>query len=147
MSKSYREKLLDPRWQKRRLEVLNDHEWTCQKCCDTGETLHVHHKWYEGINPWDAPNEALTVLCANCHKEETELWREVEPRLVRLMHRLFFADDLSGLLDIWEDVGEFHVSGVMADVVGWGIRNFKTVEEYVFEEYKARADAKKSEAA
>lgn len=69
--KIYGEKLLDPRWQKKRLEVLKDNEFTCQYCGDKENTLHVHHLSYNiNGNPWDVPQYALMCLCENCHKVE-----------------------------------------------------------------------------
>ena len=44
----YAEKLKDPRWQKKRLEILERDAWVCQKCFDTKSTLHVHHRIYNG---------------------------------------------------------------------------------------------------
>ena len=68
-NKSYFEKLKDPRWQKKRLEVLNFYEFTCQMCSDNKETLHVHHKeYFKGHEPWDYEIRQLTVLCENCHE-------------------------------------------------------------------------------
>jgi hypothetical protein len=60
--------LKDPRWQKKRLEILNASNWTCDTCDATKKTLHVHHAWYEwGKEPWDYPNESLSCLCEDCH--------------------------------------------------------------------------------
>jgi hypothetical protein len=68
MKKSYSDQLLDPRWQKKRLQILERDKWTCQKCSDTGATLHVHHKKYlTNTDPWDYPDEFLTSLCELCH--------------------------------------------------------------------------------
>lgn len=76
MSK-YAEKLKDPRWQKKRLEVLNESEWTCSSCRSTDRTLHVHHRVYwPGIDPWDYPYPYYEVLCEDCHAEQTESDRE-----------------------------------------------------------------------
>lgn len=69
---NYSELLLDPRWQKKRLLVLDRDEWTCQCCLDTEETLHVHHNRYEGEFPWDCPDEYLITLCKRCHKSEED---------------------------------------------------------------------------
>lgn len=69
---TYQEKLLDPRWQRKRLEILQDDEWQCQKCHATENTLHVHHLYYEkGRDPWDYSRDALIILCASCHEDET----------------------------------------------------------------------------
>ena len=65
---TYQEKLKDPRWQKKRLEILERDNFTCQICYDTEKTLHVHHRWYEkNREPWDYPNDVYTTLCENCH--------------------------------------------------------------------------------
>lgn len=70
----YFEKLKDPRWQKRRLEVLERGQWQCEQCEDKDKTLHVHHRYYEkGWNPWDYPDDALSVLCEDCHEWVTKL--------------------------------------------------------------------------
>src|SRR5690242_19093909 len=66
-NKTYSEKLKDPRWQKRRLEVLNRDNFSCYWCGDKESTLHVHHEMYLGKDPWDTPEECLTSLCDDCH--------------------------------------------------------------------------------
>lgn len=76
--KSYSEKLKDPRWQKKRLEVMQRDGFKCTRCnCDT-QTLHVHHiRYIEGREPWDYEIIDLTTLCEDCHEfisTETELF-------------------------------------------------------------------------
>ena len=63
---TYAEKLKDPRWQKKRLEILNRDKWECQLCGDKETTLQVHHKSYSG-EPWNSDNKNLTTLCEHCH--------------------------------------------------------------------------------
>lgn len=71
--KTYSEKLKDPRWQKKRLEILDRDNWTCQSCFDTESTLHVHHLEYrQGNDPWDYTNNLLCTLCESCHAFEHE---------------------------------------------------------------------------
>ena len=65
---NYNQKLRDPKWQKKRLEILNRDKFTCRLCSDTKTTLHVHHLKYKG-NPWDVNNEDLVALCEHCHPE------------------------------------------------------------------------------
>lgn len=69
MADTYRDKLKDPRWQRRRLEVFNRDGWACTACGATDRTLHVHHEAYVG-DPWDAPDEAVRTLCDDCHRAE-----------------------------------------------------------------------------
>jgi hypothetical protein len=63
---SYAAKLKDPRWQKRRLHILNQRGWKCERCKDDKTTLHVHHLRYRG-EPWEAMDHDLQVLCEVCH--------------------------------------------------------------------------------
>lgn len=64
---NYSEKLKDPRWQKRRLEILQRDNWACTFCGDKETSLHIHHTKYTG-EPWEAPSEDLKTLCAHCHE-------------------------------------------------------------------------------
>jgi hypothetical protein len=65
----YREQLLHPNWQRRRLERLEVAAWACEACEDTGSTLHVHHRRYvKGRMVWEYDDDDLQVLCASCHK-------------------------------------------------------------------------------
>ena len=75
----YREKLRDPKWQKKRLEVLEAAGFECEHCGDKDTTLHVHHKIYRpGHDPWDCEDGDLVCLCEKCHKSKTEMKRSVE---------------------------------------------------------------------
>lgn len=66
----YSDKLRDPRWQKKRLEVMERDSFTCLACGDSKSTLNVHHKEYHG-DPWNAPMGSLETLCESCHTERT----------------------------------------------------------------------------
>jgi hypothetical protein len=73
INKTYSEKLRDPRWQKKRLEVMQRDNFTCQLCDDKDTTLNVHHCYYDrGKNPWEYDIASLITLCENCHKSEEE---------------------------------------------------------------------------
>jgi hypothetical protein len=69
----YSEKLKDPRWQKKRLEIFERDKWTCQFCGDTESTLVVHHLEYiPGREPWEYDNSYLLTLCEGCHETDRE---------------------------------------------------------------------------
>lgn len=71
--KPYWEKLKDPRWQRKRLEVLESNDFECEVCGDGESTLHVHHKQYfKGREPWEYDRRQLAVLCESCHSENHE---------------------------------------------------------------------------
>ena len=84
----YSEKLLDPRWQRKRLGVLERADWKCECCGDSEETLHVHHLIYSG-EPWDAPLENLECLCESCHTFREE-FNEITGTRSRISTRLCF---------------------------------------------------------
>lgn len=68
MSTAYADKLLDPRWQKKRILILQRDNFTCQQCYSTENTLMVHHLYYgKNLDPWEAEDDWLITLCKECH--------------------------------------------------------------------------------
>lgn len=68
MKKTYYEKLKDPRWQKKRLEVMEYREFSCEICGDSESTLNVHHKeYFKDHEPWEYDVKQLACICENCH--------------------------------------------------------------------------------
>lgn len=67
---SYSDKLKDPRWQKKRLKIMERDNWKCYNCDDEESTLNIHHKKYiKGRDPWEYPDKLLVTVCEKCHKE------------------------------------------------------------------------------
>lgn len=96
---TYQEKLLDPRWQRKRLEIFQQDDWRCQKCGSLQNTLHAHHLYYEkGREPWEYSMDAYMTLCASCHQEET-IGRPLEEKelLDALRRGGYFHDHLFAL--------------------------------------------------
>lgn len=74
LKKSYYEQLKDPRWQKRRLEILAIDNFICGICSDGESELHVHHRHYrKSTAPWDYADEELITLCKQCHEDVEQL--------------------------------------------------------------------------
>lgn len=74
---TYSELLLDPRWQKKRLEVLQRDGFKCYDCKAETETLHVHHRYYvSGRIPWEYPPFCYVTLCKTCHEGVKRLTEE-----------------------------------------------------------------------
>ena len=64
----YTELLKHPKWQKKRLEILERDNFQCRLCDDENTCLHVHHKEYIPANkPWEYENNKLITLCKDCH--------------------------------------------------------------------------------
>lgn len=75
-TKTYSEKLKDPRWQKKRLEIFTRDNWTCQLCGDKETSLNLHHFEYSDGEPWEIPNSKLTTLCEHCHTCITDMKKD-----------------------------------------------------------------------
>jgi len=63
---TYKEKLKDPRWQKKRLEIMRRDGFKCVECGNDKIELHVHHLKYSG-DPWETSNSDLITVCHHCH--------------------------------------------------------------------------------
>ena len=66
---SFSDQYKDPRWQKKRLQILERDEFTCHDCGDTKSTLHAHHLFYsQGKKIWEYNDDLLLTLCETCHE-------------------------------------------------------------------------------
>lgn len=108
---TYSEKLKDPRWQKKRLEIFNRDGWLCQQCRLGVETLHVHHRYYlPKTEPWDYPDKVLVTLCESCHKNEEEERREaVESIFIALCNKGFLFGEIISIASIIESADSFSI--------------------------------------
>jgi phage terminase large subunit GpA-like protein len=99
---SYGEKLRDPRWQRRRLEIFQRDSWACRCCGAKDRMLAVHHRYYVG-EPWEAPDEALETLCQDCHDAEHDKENEraaVEELLNEAVRLAVFLRDKREVLEV-----------------------------------------------
>ena len=98
MKKSYAEQLRDPRWQKKRLEILEKRGAKCEDCGKTCR-VEVHHSWYDrGKEPWDYADQCFVVQCPDCHEKRQTMMRGLWWRLSFLrgdkLQRFIDAADL-----------------------------------------------------
>lgn len=107
---------LHPNWQKKRLEILERDNFTCQLCENKNKTLHVHHQYYiKNRKIWDYLNSCFITLCEDCHravhdeKIETTLNRmeflhfKIEEMREKFQSRNFVGDYYRALLDSMSD--------------------------------------------
>ncbi|MGE4043351.1 MAG: HNH endonuclease [Acetobacteraceae bacterium] len=93
MASSYSELLRDPRWQRKRLEIMKRDNFTCQKCGHDDKPLNVHHCYYSLADdgqkrmPWDYESSSLVTLCEDCYFEETEYARDQKKYLIDALSR------------------------------------------------------------
>lgn len=95
--KSYSEKLRDPRWQKKRLEILERAGWKCEDCAVESKELQVHHCIYaKGREPWEYSGNSLMSLCDKCHKQRAEYETSCHQGLA-----IFLRYSTVDQLDVW----------------------------------------------
>ena len=98
---TYAEKLKDPRWQKKRLGIMQREEFKCQ-WCGTGErTLNIHHGYYQrGIDPWEYPDDTLYCLCDPCHENAGCLLADLHKQIARI-HPKYLSSLFVEFYEIW----------------------------------------------
>lgn len=87
----YERALKDPRWQKRRLEILNLADFACEDCHARDKTLEVHHEYYIKafrLQPWRYPDDLLIALCETCHEFRQGREEALHIALARRLRRL-----------------------------------------------------------
>ena len=85
----YQKKLLDPRWQKKRLEIFNRDNFTCRNCDCSTDTLHVHHISYQKKkNPWEVNNDCLITTCYLCHDLLEQFKPLLDINLIKTIRRI-----------------------------------------------------------
>lgn len=115
---TYSDKLKDPRWQKKRLEILERDDWMCVKCGDNKKTLHVHHMIYvKGKDPWEVSDDILNTLCSDCHELEHDLMKEYSDLLLEQVKSKFFADDLREIAEGFNNLKILHLNSVVATAI------------------------------
>ena len=68
---NFKEQYKHPKWQKKRLEILERDKYTCQSCGADDRQLHVHHRFYiKDRKVWEYDNDVFHALCEDCHKNK-----------------------------------------------------------------------------
>lgn len=112
--KQYWQKLQDPRWQRKRLEILNRAEFCCESCGDTKSQLQVHHGYYEkGKEPWEYEDDTLWCLCNKCHEKAHEARKAVNFALAT--YDPTKLDSLASVLDTTDEYFYYELDCLMRE--------------------------------
>lgn len=85
MANRYYEQLQHPKWQEKRLRILERDGFSCRMCKSKESSLHVHHGYYEkGKAPWEYEDETLISVCDSCHRTVQAFMTELHRSLARL---------------------------------------------------------------
>lgn len=138
---TYSEKLKDPRWQRKRLEVLQRDDFMCRWCGDNESTLHVHHLSYSA-DPWETPEGQLLTLCENCHEaDHVERQRAEKALLKSIREKGFNYGHVYSIAAGFNYMKPFHNYDVMSSVIDWLLQNeelLKNITEQYFENLKSK---------
>jgi hypothetical protein len=108
---TYAEQIKSPKWQKKRLKILERDKYTCQSCGEENKTLHVHHLLYKkGNSIWEYKDHELTTLCEECHEEITRLFENIK---LNLQPRLFTTDHAFVYSNIIEMISRMSLADVI----------------------------------
>lgn len=142
----YSEKLKDPRWQKKRLEIFQRDEFMCVRCFDGENTLSVHHCAYEkGKEPWEYDDDDLLTLCQNCHDIEYSERPLIEKSLLfALRKKKFMADDVQRIAVAFHEMELPHVPEVSASIIEWILQN-RPLMQHLTDEFFKSINTKKSD--
>ena len=105
MSKAYWKLLKDPRWQKKRLEIMEENSFACQRCGDKKNTLNVHHFAYKrGRKPWAYTDLDLFCLCEKCHELFHRYKETIDSELSAFTACCGIEATLEAIKEICEDI-------------------------------------------
>lgn len=98
---NYAQQIKHPNWQKKRLEVLEAHNFECENCGSKEEELHVHHPFYKrGAMIWQYETDELQSLCHKCHKDVHAKDEEIKQLLA---NRNTYKEEVIGYLKAMSD--------------------------------------------
>lgn len=85
---TYADKLRDPRWQKKRLKIMERDGYACRDCGCKDAMITVHHTYYAKGGPWETPDECLMTLCDTCHAERQICENDIRQSIGLIVARL-----------------------------------------------------------
>jgi hypothetical protein len=141
--KTYGDRLKDPRWQRKRLEILSRDEWACQQCYEKEGQLHVHHLIYSNGDPWDIEDKYLTTLCEDCHEYEHRQLPHAEAALKSALRgHGFLSDDIVNIGLGFYCMQSFHTHEVMSNVIEFALRSPEIMQDLTDKYFKDLAERK-----
>lgn len=123
---NYSELLKDPRWQKKRLKILERDGFICQQCFDEESTLNVHHIKYLG-KPWEIEDRYLITLCQDCHKGVSECTTQIKELIIELQSDLC-VDSFYELKEIILALKERNLDPISMSAIKKIVENFSLDE-------------------
>jgi hypothetical protein len=94
---TYADQIKSPKWQKKRLEILERDKFTCQWCGSKDEKLNVHHYFYfKDCDIWDYEDYFLITVCDECHE-----WFHIQNDILKtLLSHMFTNNNICKVVDL-----------------------------------------------
>jgi hypothetical protein len=127
--KTYSEKLQDPRWQKKRLEILERDNFTCQYCFDNTSMLSVHHLFYNNKDPWESESCDLVTLCQKCHETEKDRPKYEKKLLDILKRKNYTISEIESLCEMFSSISSI-TPDIEVNSIKYAINNLDIVNNY-----------------
>lgn len=87
---NYSDKLKNPKWQKRRLQIMERDSFECKCCYSAQKELNVHHFNYSK-EPWDSEDFELITLCKDCHKIYHKIFDNFDKSIIANLSDLYWS--------------------------------------------------------
>lgn len=124
----YKAQYLDPRWQKKRLEIMQRDEFMCQYCGDKDSTLHVHHRIYKQDRKlWEYSGNELITLCDACHTIEHQNFNKYS-EFIDLIKTKFWSWDIENLYCAFLNSNFRYPSEVVSDIIKFAFESEEICE-------------------
>lgn len=134
-SEIYLQKLKDPRWQKKRLQIFERDNWTCQKYGNKNKTLAIHHRLYlNNREPWDYSDDLLITLFVECHELEQINLTNTEKNIVEILKIKFLAEGINELCCGLYKLELFDIESTVGAAYGYAFSN-KTIQRNLLKTY------------
>lgn len=103
---AYSKKFNDPRWLRKKADILLRDGGCCRYCKSADAHLQVRFIAHRGIDPWEYPNEELETICVECSKLRAFQFDRLDHQL-RILLQHISNDRLKYVVDrILADVDE-----------------------------------------
>ena len=87
---TYSQQLRDPRWLKRRQEIIERANNLCEQYGEQSDRFEIHHGYYlKDKMAWEYPDEVLYCLCPDCHYSIQELMEVAHYHVAKRNLRLY----------------------------------------------------------
>ena len=106
----YSEQLKSPMWQKKRLEIMERDDFTCQCCGNNDSQLQVHHTYYEyGKKVWEYEDGSLITFCNECHQKTSTLKKEIKFKIDEYFIGHDYLEEVNGIINVLKELNPYEL--------------------------------------